>query len=311
MHLLLREMQSRGVEIDLYYTGSLRGLGAMRAAIALRGLGRQYDLVHAQYGSVCSWATSWATCAKLVTLRGTDVFGIETGRLAQRVHGTLAKWFTFRALGKYDQIVVMSEQMAGIVAARVSQSVVQVIPDGIDLNRFHPIDRRAARERLGQNDDERPWVLVAGVKSTNPVKRWWLAEAAVVALRQRIGAVEMKAVSGTPHEEMPLWVNASDVVLLTSTHEGWPNVIKEALACNVPFVSTDVSDLRRVAQGTDNCFIVEPDPQILAERLRTAIEFRNGVDLRRLVQEMDVRLVADRYLDVYRRLYSGTTGRAA
>lgn len=305
MNVLYREMQSRGIQIEMRYLGKLRGGRALLAPFVVRKLSRAFDIMHAQYGSLCGWASSWASCAKLLTLRGTDVFGIEHGSLRQRMHGQLGRWFSHRALTRYREVIVMSEQMRGMIRSLARHARVQVIPDGIALEHFFPFERNAARTQLGFSEDTGAWVLVAGVKSDNPVKRWPLAEQAMELLQRRMGKVQLKTVSGVSHEQMPLWVNASDVVLLTSTHEGWPNVIKEGLACNVPFVSTDVSDLRTVAERTESCHVVSPEPRAIAEKLEKAIEKRRHEDLRRFVSDMDVRIVANRYTEIYERLFRG------
>lgn len=70
---------------------------------------------------------------------------------------------------------------------------------------------------------------------------------------------------------MPLWLNASDVVLLTSLHEGSPNVIKEALACNVPIVSVDVGDVSERINGVNGSYIAKANPQDLAGKLRLVV----------------------------------------
>jgi teichuronic acid biosynthesis glycosyltransferase TuaC len=71
-----------------------------------------------------------------------------------------------------------------------------------------------------------------------------------------------------PHEEVPIWLNASNVVLLTSLHEGSPNVVKEALACNIPVVSVDVGDVRERIQGIEGCYLAAPEPGDLAAKLQ-------------------------------------------
>jgi glycosyltransferase involved in cell wall biosynthesis len=56
---------------------------------------------------------------------------------------------------------------------------------------------------------------------------------------------------------MPIWYNASDVVILTSLWEGSPNVIKEAMACNRPIVATNVGDIDFLLGDTPNCYVTD------------------------------------------------------
>jgi glycosyltransferase involved in cell wall biosynthesis len=66
---------------------------------------------------------------------------------------------------------------------------------------------------------------------------------------------------------VPVWLNASDALLLTSAHEGSPTVVKEALACNLPVVSVDVGDVADRTAGITGCYLSEPTPECLADRL--------------------------------------------
>src|SRR4029078_585542 len=88
---------------------------------------------------------------------------------------------------------------------------------------------------------------------------------------RRCGNVELRVATGIPHEQMPIFVGACDAALCTSTHEGWPNSIKEAIASGVAFVSTDVSDLATVSRAHPSCRVVAPDAGALAAALCDAL----------------------------------------
>jgi len=81
-------------------------------------------------------------------------------------------------------------------------------------------------------------------------KNYPLAERVVGAVAGDLDRdVTLHTMSGVDHETVPYYVNAADCVLLTSDHEGSPNTVKEAMACNVPVVSTDVGDVRERLDG--------------------------------------------------------------
>lgn len=304
MHTLADAVQSCGVSVDMLYTGRLSSpVEIWRARSLLRELSGEFDVVHAQYGSMCSLVATAARGRKLLSLRGSDWYRMPEGTLVQRLHGSLANVLTRRALPHFDRVIVMSEAMRRDIAAQrplPAHRQVDVVTDGLDLEMFQPLERQACRARLGHGEDRRPWVLMSTLFDDNPVKRVPLARAAVALAQQALPDLVLKIASGQPHRDMPLWVNACNAILLTSEHEGWPNAIKEALACNVPFVSTDVSDLATISAREPSCHTVAAEPGALAAALLETLGHAAPLNLRQHVQAMDVRTVARRLCDIYR-----------
>ena len=97
-------------------------------------------------------------------------------------------------------------------------------------------------------------------------------------------------------------MNACDVLLMTSLHEGSPNVVKEALACNLPIVSTDVGDVRNRIGALDGCVVcATDDPATIAEALNQVLSRRQGIDGRKAVLDLDEQVLTSKVIDVYRR----------
>jgi glycosyltransferase involved in cell wall biosynthesis len=140
--------------------------------------------------------------------------------------------------------------------------------------------------------------------SNNPVKREGLAHDAVIAAQKQVPGLTLKVASGVPHSRMPLLMAAADVVLLTSVHEGWPNVIKEGLACGRPFVSTDVGDLKEIAAVERTCRVVDASPKALSEALLEVLAEPKieSHRLRACVQEFSIARTTSRLQSIYREL---------
>ena len=76
------------------------------------------------------------------------------------------------------------------------------------------------------------------------------------------------------HDEVVKYMCAADALLLTSVSEGSPNVIKEAMACNCPLVSTDVGDVKWVTGGiAGTCVVPYGDAEALCRGLESVLAF--------------------------------------
>jgi teichuronic acid biosynthesis glycosyltransferase TuaC len=126
-----------------------------------------------------------------------------------------------------------------------------------------------------------------------------LARAAVETVSRSGIRTEMHELKGVPHSEVAVWLNACNVILLTSLHEGSPNVIKEALACNVPIVSVDVGDVRERIDGIQGCYIALPEPSDLSAKLRLVHAGPSRVVGRIKMQDLSLEHVARRLTQFY------------
>jgi len=186
----------------------------------LRTLRDEYDLVHVNYGLMGPFGLAQPTRPLVLSLWGSDVMG--SSPFVTRLSGSAA--------ARADAVVAPSRALA----AQLSM-VPDIVPFGIDTDRFRPIPRADARDRVGWARDET--IALFPYDSARSVKNYPLAESVVESVD---ADVSLKTISGVPYEDMPYYLNASDLVLVTSNREAGPMVVKEATACNVPVVSTNV-----------------------------------------------------------------------
>jgi glycosyltransferase involved in cell wall biosynthesis len=210
--------------------------------------------------------------------------------------------FTRMALRHYDLAICMSHRVDAEVQASFPRLRTEVLPDPIDLAEFVPHSRSESRRILGLPNDGCRYVVFGSAAAHNPLKRKWLAEAAVAVAQRTIPNLRLLLATGYPHRMMPTVLSAADVAICTSTTEGWPNFIKEALACNVPFVATDVSDLRLIAEAEPRCRIAADNPEDLGRALCEVLEAPVTGDLRRHVAQMATERHAAALLEIYRSL---------
>lgn len=185
----------------------------------------EYDLIHANYGLTAPYAITQLELPVVLTLWGSDVVGFD---------GLVTKACAWRC----DAITVRSQEMLELLG----RDDAIILPSGVDLERFRPIDQSAARDRVGWMQSG--YHVLFPYAPTYERKNYPMAEAVVSAAEETIDAeIILHAISGVDHSEMPYYFNAADALLLTSKYEGSPNTVKEAMACNVPIVSTLVGDV--------------------------------------------------------------------
>lgn len=298
-----KELQDKGYNIDLFYTGNLRNpLNILKCQKTIKDKAKNYDIVHAQYGSACALTTLRVrNCATIVTLRGSDWNAIPTSSRLFNIHKKMAVMFTKASLKYYDIIVTVSERMAEEVRKNYKEKEIFSLPSPIDLKRFLPINKDTAKEKLGFKNNNEKWVLFTTISKTNATKRYDLAKQAFDIAQKRNENIRFKVASGIPHESMPSFVSACDVILCTSISEGWPNSIKEALACNIPFVSTDVSDLKEIALKEKSCKVVQSiNPHVIADALCEVLNQNEPANLRQYVEEMNMNNFTKNLISIYK-----------
>jgi len=124
----------------------------------------------------------------------------------------------------------------------------------------------------------------------------------MILVNIKLGNTRLRIAQNIPHSEMATFVGACDVILCTSYKEGWPNSIKEALACNVPFVSTDVSDLRDIADKEPSCRICPPKANKLADNICDVLLKARSYNLRKHVVGMDNQTTSEKLFNIYNSL---------
>ena len=114
-----------------------------------------------------------------------------------------------------------------------------------------------------------------------------------------MGNLRLRVATDLPHESMPLFVAACDLILCTSENEGWPNCVKESLSCGVPFVATDVSDLRDIAAQEPSCRVCPPDAAVIAENIRDVLQRPTQPNLRRYAEAMSQETIGKSIVSMY------------
>ena len=264
----IESLRKLGLQIDVVDMRGIPKLKYLQVMPKIRRLARKVDLIHAHFG-YCGWLARVAPSLLrgkpplVMSFMGDDLLGTP-----RNVDGDL-EWFSkvmVRAnkslAHKVDQVIVKSREMADVIAPAPST----IVPNGVDVDVFAPMDQQDARRQLNLPLDQK-LVLFPG-NPDDPRKGHRLASAAVKAasneLRQPIDLIPLW---GVDPQQVSVYMNACDMMVMTSLIEGSPNVVKEAMSCNVPIVGVPVGDVAEMLEGVAGCAVCGRDSQEIGGRL--------------------------------------------
>lgn len=298
-----------GVQIDEHYIGKLNSVKSVIYAVKrLRTISNNYDILHAQYGSACALISMFSTARmNVVTIRGNDWSETVCSFSIEYIHVKVSNLLTRIALYKIRNNIVVSQRLENEVRLKYPNNNIFCLPSPIDTAMFSPIEMAIARKYLKLDyKNNKFYILFTSLDINNKHKNIKFALEVVHILKRTID-VDLIVPNNVEYEQMKNYVCSSNVVICCSLNEGWPNSIKEGLACGIPYVSFDVSDLAVIAKKTNTCFISERDPQSFAKKILLSIRRSSIHDesnkLRNIVARMDMENSSIKLLKYYERLF--------
>lgn len=266
-----KSLEAAGVEIE-YFPLTGRGPGTyFRALSAIRKRLRssEADLIHAHYGF--SGFAAWMASGRrpvIVSFMGSDLLGSHS-RGGGKTPGSwlMSQLNILLARFCYSLSIVKS---AGMQKRLLKNTPSAVIPNGVDLDIFKLVDRLEARRLLNLDRDE--FIVLFPAIRNNPEKNFTLASEAAGSLEEK--GFRLLEVNSAGREEMSMLFNAADMLLVTSFHEGSPNVVKEAMACGCPVVSTAVGDIPWLFGDAPGHYLPGFDAREVSAAIQAAAKFR-------------------------------------
>jgi glycosyltransferase involved in cell wall biosynthesis len=302
-------LRKQGVHVDVFFTNAKRTRAAYLTELPalLRQIRSQaYDIVHAQH-TYCVFQLAllrpWLRNrpALVFTIHEAEAFRTEDQRdtqadvLKQFVY---VKRFKRWALESADRVVSVERRLPQIIGYR---GFYETIAPGVDTDLFSPMEMTQARKILNLPEKKPIIFFPASPRERDFQKNYKLFQQSQVYLKSSVHVLTAGALS---HKQMPLYMNAANLIVQTSRYEASPMVVKEAMACNRPMVSTDVGDVREFFGDLPGYLLCANDPQDVAAKIERALQFGQPTQGRARVFELQLSLgqTAQKYLSVYERL---------
>jgi teichuronic acid biosynthesis glycosyltransferase TuaC len=298
----LLSLKDVGVRITTFDVGTRHSLARiLENWVKIRCITKQLcpDLIHAQYGTVVAFLSVSAGKPTIISFCGADLLPSASVSLARRFLGFLLS--NVAALFA-KRVICKSEGLKEALWWRHRRAT--VIPSGVDLDLFSPGSQDDARKELGWPTGRPTALFSAGGDAK--IKGLDLVEAAMQVVRSKMTNVDLHIISNVDPVQMPLYYRAADVLLFASTVEGSPNVIKEALACNLPIVSTTVGDVPQRLTNVEPSAVVPRDPKLFGAAIVKILTTRQRSNGREHTAHFSQENIARQILQVYKSVLKTT-----
>jgi len=300
-------LQSMGVDIEIFFFISRMSVsGFLKAKKNLEKLIESYkpDLIHVHTGSTTTFLVAVAKKRDIpwvITFGGSELLGNHKNGIKWWLRDLISVFLSKTSAVMCNGIICVSKNLQKALPRKSSKKSI-ILPRGVDITIFIPLDKTKAREELNINTNE-IIVLFSLNRTSAQVKNKNLADK-VVTLFETKYKIQINLISliGYSEKEIVLLLNAADALLVTSLHEGSPNIVKEAMACNLPVVSVNCGDVNERLKNVKNSFVHTYDAELLCDSLYKVIKSgirSNGREVL-LNQKLDRQSISLEILKLYK-----------
>ena len=179
------------------------------------------------------------------------------------------------------------------------------LPNGVNMDLFRPLDKNECKRKLGLQLNKRYILFVdSNTFKARTQKRKDRFDKVMIILRDNYGYTDLEELimTETARCDVPFWMNACDLYLLSSDEEGSPNAVKECMACNIPVVATPVGNIPDLFADVNECKMSDNfDAQQLAFMVDKVLRNTKPINTRDKIieKQLDMDSIAKRLFKLY------------
>jgi len=255
--VIMKILRKKGYIVDLYvYPQKKQTLKYFFELINLFKIDfKKYDVVYAYFGTAGFLANVQRKVPVITTFCGSDLLGVINNDYSySNLKSYIFKFSSLLAYSLSIRTTTLSKKLENQLPLRKKNEIISL---GVDISHFQPVSLESSRKVLGWNQND-IYVLFPAEKN-RPVKRYFLAQEIIssIELNKKINLISLD--EPNMYDRLPLIMSASNLMVFVSKHEGSPNVIREALSCNLPIFSFDVGDVKEQIKDVNHCYCFKQD----------------------------------------------------
>jgi len=274
-------IQTHAIKCSYFIISGKGKLGYLTNFFRLKNIinENKYTLIHAHYGLSGLLSVMQRKLPVVITFHGSDV-NLKKNLILSKIAARLS----------FHNIIVESSFKEKLNCKNCS-----LIPCGIDFQTFFPISYTQARNKYNFGNSEN--LILFASSFNNLIKNYPLAKRAVEISSTKPKLIELKNYN---RSEVCLLMNACDLLILTSLSEGSPQVVKEALACNLPVFSTPVGDVPIMSKNIDGIKIISYNAEEVAMEIDKFFTNKKRVSNSDKLMAYDNMYIAKQIIEIYK-----------
>ena len=277
--------------------------------------GFDFDLIDAHYvypdGVAAYYLSQYFKKPYTVTALGSDINILPNYNLPRsRICKTLEN---------ADGVAGVSKDLCDkMVQLGADKAKTTAIYNGVDLERFSPTDKAAAKKRVGLESNK----TLLSIGNLVPLKGFDLIikaleaidgvnliivgdgpeEANLKALTQELNLEDRVTFAGRlPQDQLPDYYNAAEIYVLASSSEGMANVLLESIACGTPIIATPIDGIKEVVMNDTVGRVIENrTPSDIASAVNDLLNNKSdSEDIRQIAEQFNWDKTSEQQIELF------------